>query len=517
MARTHWWLVPTLFDKPFMTKPPLHHWLIAASEIVAGHGSVFVWRLPSAITGALLCAAVCWFAARWFGRAAGLISGVGAVGMIAIWGQSQVADIDATNTFAAALTALCGIELLIVQAESMPAGGANSALRRTIWIAAATLASAATWMTKGPAGLPIILGAWIWGAVVAARSGHLKRLLTPAFCAPLLIGGAIFAIYMWAAKQSLKHHNLPLDLAGVREGARRLYPQSVGDLGKSLFVFIPSLFGFALPMSLALPLAFDRDIRRQFDAPSRRIVIALVAAILISWAICVATGMSNPRYAYPTLMLICPLAGAVAVAAAKTRRTADWLLGIANVTAGALVIATIGLGAACWKGRSLRGLLIASAVIAILIAYLTISRLPRYWSAAWGLAALFALTSIPFGMQRHLARTEESTKYNTSVKLRDVVGENTLVACFAAASDKPETFYYANVRVLLPLHKQEFIPANIPPGMWVILAADKEQKSDEYRIWHAVPGIRLEKEMYLCRNKPTDYYLAWYAGMGSKQ
>src|SRR5579864_6930781 len=55
MVRSGWWAVPVLFGRPFLTKPPLHMWLIAISEWVTGHGNVFVWRLPSALTGAVLC------------------------------------------------------------------------------------------------------------------------------------------------------------------------------------------------------------------------------------------------------------------------------------------------------------------------------------------------------------------------------------------------------------------------------------------------------------------------------
>ncbi|HZK80822.1 MAG TPA: glycosyltransferase family 39 protein, partial [Humisphaera sp.] len=514
MVQTHWWLVPTLFGNPFMTKPPLHHWLIAASEIICGRGNVFVWRLPSAITGAAVCAVCCWFAARWFGRAAGLISGVCAVGMIAIWGQSQVADIDATNTLFAALTAMCGIELLIIGNKSVIPGHTCGPGARTVWIFGAGLALAATLMTKATGGLPVILGVWIWGAIVALRSGRSRDLSRPRFWAPLLIGGGIFAAFAWAAKQSLKHHGLPADFAGVKEGASRLYLHSFADLINSLFVFLPSLFAFALPMSLAMPLAFDGDIRASLDARSRNLVTTLVAAVLIGWAIYIVTGNPNPRYAYPTLMLLCPLAGAIAVAATKTRRTADWLRGIAIVSAIALALATVGLGAACWRANSLRIVLIVSALIAMFVACWTVSRISRSWHGAWGLVALIYLVSIPFGMQRHIARTQESTKYTTSVKLRDVAGDNALIACFAAAYDKPETFYYAGARVLLPLHKADFVPANIPAGTWVILASNKAFPRDEYRTWHAVPGIRLEKEVYLCRNKPTDYYLAWYAGIG---
>ena len=174
---------------------------------------------------------------------------------------------------------------------------------------------AATLITKATGGLPVILGVWIWGRIVALRSGQSRDLSRPRFLR-LLIGGGIFAIFVWAAKQSLKHHGLPADFAGVKEGASRLYLHSFGDLFDSLFVFLPSLFAFALPMSLAMPLAFDGDILRVIGRQiASNLVTTLVAAVLIGWAIYIVTGNPNPRYAYPTLMLLCPLAGAIAVPA----------------------------------------------------------------------------------------------------------------------------------------------------------------------------------------------------------
>ena len=62
-----------------------------------------------------------------------------AVGMIAIWGQSQVADIDATNTLFAALTAMCGIELLIIGNKSVIPGHTCGPVE-AVWIFGAGLA-----------------------------------------------------------------------------------------------------------------------------------------------------------------------------------------------------------------------------------------------------------------------------------------------------------------------------------------------------------------------------------------
>lgn len=515
MVVSGWWTVPILFGKPFMTKPPLHHWLIALSETVSGQANVFFWRLPSALDGALLCAAMAWFGGRWFGRGAGLISGLCGAGLIAIWGQSQVADIDATNTLAAALAAISGAELFFA-----PAARGRSALSHAFWILAAALAMSAVWLTKGPAGLPIILGVWLWAAWEGGSVGQRSPLRSIAFWFPLLAGIGVFLLYGLAAKLSLTAHHLPLDPNGLKEGARRIFPRTLSALVESILV-PPLLFIFAMPVSVALPMAFHPDIRGQWDAASGRLARGLAMSVLISWVIAVIVGMGNPRYGYPTLMPLCPLAGAVAVAAARRRPTAAALRLTLASTAIGLAGATVGLSIAAWRmmpaGLSLgiigawepavfRPMLLAVMLIAVAAAAITLAGLRRSWRAAWLLVALLLTTSAPFGLQRHIARSKDSARFNSAAKLRSIVGQGTPVAMFAAAVDKPETFYYANVPVKLYPSRTEFLPDQVRPPIWVLLSGD------ERRRWLSDPSVRLERETWFCRNVPTDYYLAWYAG-----
>ncbi|MDB5290813.1 MAG: family glycosyltransferase,4-amino-4-deoxy-L-arabinose transferase, partial [Phycisphaerales bacterium] len=281
MVRSGWWMVPMLYDKPFLTKPPLHMWLIAISERIAGHGGVLVWRLPSAIAGALLCSAACWFGGRWFGKTAGLISGFCALGMITLWGQSQVADIDSTNTLTSALAAMCGIEMFFA-----------SQRLRLAWILAAGLAIGATLMTKGPAGLSIIAGVWVWGAIVAMRERGAGRIAHPSFWLPWLIGGAIFAAYLFDARASLRDHGLTLaaSLNGTSEGTSRLYPDSLPRLFTAVFVTPVLLLLYGLPITISLASSFNSQVLDAMESGRRRIAIALAASVLIALAVCIVTG-----------------------------------------------------------------------------------------------------------------------------------------------------------------------------------------------------------------------------------
>jgi 4-amino-4-deoxy-L-arabinose transferase-like glycosyltransferase len=574
MVQSGWWSVPTLFGRPYLAKPPLHYWLIAWSETIFGRANVFVWRLPSAITGAALCAVACWFGQRWFGRIAGLISGFSSVGLITIWGQAHVADIDATNTLAAAITAFCGIELLVVRwppgvvrlpfiplraadaqegAEPAPspgipgegggegdferqrspqsqitltptlsrgtgrggkAGLGNSHATRNsrdahhdatalrAWILTAGAALAATFLTKGPGALPIIVGVWLWGLIAQRRSERLSLAASPRFWLPWLMMIVVFALWVAAAVHGLHHRGLTVDWAGVREGTQRLHGHSLLSFGKSLIVLSPQLFLFSLPVSLALPFYFHPDVEEELSGVSGRIAKALVYAVLLSWAVCLVTAMDNPRYGYPTLIPLCPLAGAVAVAAASSKRGTELLKIAAGSSAVLFLVGSVILTIMGWKTLWAKPLLVGTAMAQLIVFGWTLRRLQDEWRGAWGLAMLAVLTIIPFSVHEQLSRTATSG-ISSAPLFRRMFGENGVVAVAGAVDNRPEAFYYSGVRP--DYYKSPFLPSYVKPGTWVML------DQDEHKRWANTPGVKLEDDQFLCKWGPTTYNMAWYA------
>jgi len=492
MVQTGWWSVPTLFGRPYLAKPPLHYWLIALSEKIAGAGNVFVWRLPSAIAGAALCAVACWFGARWFGSVAGWISGFCAVGLITIWGQAHVADIDATNTLAAAITAFCGIELLVVRREPETWG----------WVLAAGAALAATFLTKGPGGLPIIVGVWIWGLIAAGRGNRLALAARVRFWLPWVMMIVIFGLWVLAAVNGLHQRGFSIDWAGVREGTDRLRGHSLMSFVKSLIVLSPQLFLFAMPVSLALPFYFHPQVQEELQGPRGRIARALAYSVLLSWAVCLVTAMANPRYGYPTLIPLCPLAGAVAVAAAKHRRARGLLEIAAGSSAILFAVGSLVLTIMGWKSAWAKPLLVGTVVVELIVLGWTLRRLNYHCSGAWGVALLAVLTIIPFSVHEQLTRTATSG-ISSAPLLRGMLGENGVVAVAGAVDNRPEAFYYAGVRP--HYFKSPFLPSHVEPGTWIML------DQDEYKRWATTPGVKLEKDRFLCQWGPTTYRLAWYA------
>src|SRR5690606_37895433 len=69
-------LTPTIVGRPWLEKPPLAIWLVAATGRLAGGIGEASARLPSAISAALLIAGVTLLATRRFGPGIGRLAGL---------------------------------------------------------------------------------------------------------------------------------------------------------------------------------------------------------------------------------------------------------------------------------------------------------------------------------------------------------------------------------------------------------------------------------------------------------
>ena len=189
--------------KVYLKKPPLHYWILAGAEIVTGKANEWIWRLPSAIGAAALAAMLCVFGNRWFGRPAGIVAGFSHLAMLAIWEQNRAADIDTLNSVAAVLAACCLIDL-----------DYGPVKRRSLMILAAGIAIGATLLLKGPAGMTVVAGALIGPSLM---NWNWRRLTRPGPWMAMVIGGAIFGVWVWRADLQQKSQHLPPDTSGLAE------------------------------------------------------------------------------------------------------------------------------------------------------------------------------------------------------------------------------------------------------------------------------------------------------------
>jgi 4-amino-4-deoxy-L-arabinose transferase-like glycosyltransferase len=509
MVRTGDWILIRLYGQLYLIKPPLHDWLIAISEIISRTGgNEFVWRLPSLIGAAFLNVALYLFGARWFGRLGGIVSGICGLGLLALWGQARTADVDGTNTLACTLAILCLIELHF-----------GSPTRRWPWIWGGGIAFGATLMTKGPAGIPIIIGELLWLIICSARStgfrGVRRALASPAAWAPLLIGAALFGAYGFAAWRALHHLQTTPDFSGLQEVNKTLYPDSIPRIASALLV--PFLtFAFSLPVSLALPLVLIPGFRNAIKASGNediqrvRITDALAASVLLSWLVCLLTGMVNVRYAYVTITPLCLLGGALAASVPfQGERPANILRAI--VSGSALVLLGgywfIAIGLA-WKGGIGKPVMLFAGVLATIIAVIAfrlITTRPS-WTPAWGLPMLLMLVAVPFAFQFRVERNEHSGK-QAAHDLLAITGPKAAVLGGAVLHSHPEMFFYAgfDAQTTMTFHVQN--PSHYAGDRWVVL------DPVEYANWtHAAPQ-RLSRWSQIRCGKDV-CYVAWFSESG---
>jgi len=88
------WRVPTIGGLPWLEKPPLAHWFVAAGGLGFGGINETVARLPSAVAAAALALILAAWSARRFGPTVGALSG--AVQLTTAWSitRGRLADVD---------------------------------------------------------------------------------------------------------------------------------------------------------------------------------------------------------------------------------------------------------------------------------------------------------------------------------------------------------------------------------------------------------------------------------------
>jgi len=499
MVESGEWLVPRMYGRVYLAKPPLHYWIAATFETVSGHASPFIWRLPSAVEGAILASLLCWLAGRWFGGVAGIVSGLAYVSMVAMWGEDRGADIDLTNALVSTVAAICLLEMQF---------GLNR--KMAWWIILGGLAIGASFLTKGPCGLPPILGALIWIAIVRIRERKASQLLKPRVWLPFVIGISIFALYAFATYRYIQSHHMAADLTGVQEGTEDLHPHDWSVARAIGIVLLPLImFAYALPVSLALPLSFLRAVRDAAEPVKRSRMAALAWTILLAWLVCFVSGMHLPRYAYVTLPLMCPLAGAVATFIPQLRASLRQLFQV--IAVGSTMIfgfVVVVLSVMLWRHPPIRPLLIVTGLVAISFVALVVrafSRGQHNWRALYALPGILICLSLNTAYLTHFDRLHRSS-LDQGQMIRSITGPDAKLVTCMMVLDQPELFYYSGLPTTatdddtLDWHK-------VPLGTWVVL------EPPELDIWKRDVPSRLKRVIPFVANR-NQGYLVWYADVG---
>jgi 4-amino-4-deoxy-L-arabinose transferase-like glycosyltransferase len=482
MVVTGQWLVPKLYDRVYLAKPPLCYWIIGAFEKIVGHGNEWVWRLPSALASAALAAGLCLFSDAWFGAPAGIVAGLAHLALVVVWEQNRSAEVDAMNS-AASVMAACGLIHLSFQTNR----------RRWVSMLGVALATAATLMIKGPAGLTIILGGLL-GPPLFARKWKSLRRWEP--WTALAIGFLCLGIYALAAYRAIEAEHLHLDLNGLTEAVGTVK----GSIKPGMWHYVlallvaPEVLIFALPVSLAIPLVLQRAVWNSPDENLRLRVRSIAGAIVIALAVVAASRLILPRYAYPILPMLCPLAGAAAFALPRQVKA------LTAISAIGIAIMAVALAIACRVEGNGQWLLAAIAAAGAALGAIVAQRKPG------AIAVVMLLAMAPFAQFSDHHRLAERSAYGAAQKLAEIAAPQSVVVTGSTLMDQPELFYYAHVVPDSVLLDENAMP---PPNHWLVI------KDNEIDFWRARLGERLGPMTLIWPEK--NMYAVWYSAAPATQ
>lgn len=307
MLDTGDFLVPHIGGQPYLAKPPLVNWKIAAAFRLTGVRNEWTARLPSALHVLVTAMVIATLAHRLLGNGA-VVAAIAWLTNLGMIEKGRMIEIDAIYVSLFAIAFLCWLAFWTG--------------RRSAWL---------TWtvpwfflglamLAKGPAHLIFfyaLLVAILW------RTEQLRDLFHPAHAMGLLVMIAIFAAWAlpcWravsgAAVSQTWKYELWLRVTGG-ENAATDWPMN-----------FPRGFGYFLPWLIVLPF-----IRIAKLAPEhRRLASGLALGAAVPFVVVLLLPGTIPRYILPTLVPTCLLIGL-----AVRDKAFEWRIRSINIPARAI-------------------------------------------------------------------------------------------------------------------------------------------------------------------------------------
>src|SRR5579883_1100919 len=317
MAASGQWAVPRFDGQPYLDKPVLLFWAVAAVFRLRGVGEASA-RLPSALAAVATTALTLASARLLLGPAQGLLA---TSPLVLAFARLVIFDMLLTALVTAALYCLLRARLGGAPARWLPAAGAAMGL--------ATL-------TKGPVGIAVPLLVWLAGR------GALPRPARRARAVDVAVGGLVAAAVVapWLACV-LRSEPGFLRYALVDETWLRLTSSARFHRGGPAYYYLETL-AWALGPWLVMLLAGAPGLVRRWraggaDAPAIAFAARGTAAVVVFFTLAAS---KRPYYLLPIVMLLgilgtAAIAGEAARAAAALRAFARWMVvaGVAGVVA----------------------------------------------------------------------------------------------------------------------------------------------------------------------------------------
>ncbi len=168
------WAVPHLNGEPFVTKPPLFYWAVAATFTLTGRFDELSARLPSILAGTLGVVVVYLWAALIFSARIGLLAGIILATNVLYGSMARSAEVDAMLTLFISAT-LCSFSAAYLWQDRDTPRGWN---RSTWMFLLAALFLAAANLSKNPIGLAVPLLA-VSGFILIRREWALLLKMKP--------------------------------------------------------------------------------------------------------------------------------------------------------------------------------------------------------------------------------------------------------------------------------------------------------------------------------------------------
>jgi len=373
-------VLPTIWGRAYLNKPPGHFWLVAATSRLRGRVDEWSTRLPSALSSIAAGVVVAAWGATLFGETAGALAGVLFLLSFNVLGKGQVGEIEPPFALA-----VLGSLILLWEGR---AGRWGSLVGAGACLGVALL-------LKGPSALLFFASA---GIAITAVGAQPRFLLSARFWLPLGIG--LLPLLAWAATlldsvhadRALETWWSEASRTGGRSDASKFWSDRPRFFFGALGAYLPSVLLVALAVR-------TRTGRGLLSDPRARFLLATVATSLLYFLV---TPGPRPRYVYP-LVAFSALLGAATVARALEAGDAAFLrrlrglLGVGLVAAlgGALAgFVPAALAVAGMHGLSFAGAMLLLLTLAVgTLGLRALRRRDERHCIAFMLAALAALGS----------------------------------------------------------------------------------------------------------------------------
>jgi len=360
MLTTGDFAVPRIFGRPYLAKPPLYFWSVAAAAVVfeEGHVTAFAARLPALLAVLGLSVLVLAAARRTAGNGPAAALALGVLIAPELAAKAQLGEMD--TVFALLAFAAASACLAALRADGAVLGGSVAA--GVLAGVFAGLFAGAALLTKGPLGLVFGLGPALGALFDPTRRARAVRVLAVSLPIALLPGALWYTVLverLGGGAEALATFGRELGRGGG--GGLATY---LADRGK--FTAGVLLGGLPATLLLAAGLATRHTRAALFgDREAKAALLGLVPGLLVL-AVWPAV---RARYALPLLPLAALAAAPVAAALwnSSSARAAEPLLRAAvRAVAGLRAAMLAGAAGAALlfvvSGAAAAGLPLASAV-----------------------------------------------------------------------------------------------------------------------------------------------------------